>query len=86
MAREGELMVGISVKMPEPLAAEVAAVAHRRGVSKSALIRKAIETFLSGDGAMRPRSPLDLVADLVGNCEGPADLSTNKEYMEGFGR
>ena len=73
------------MKMPEPLAAEVAAVAHRKGVSKSALIREAIETFLNGDEAHHPRSALDLVADLVGACEGPADLSVNKKYMEGFG-
>ena len=78
-------MVGISLKMPEPLAAEVAAVAQRRGVSKSALIREAIETFLNGDEAHHPRSALDLVADLVGACEGPEDLSVNKKYMEGFG-
>ena len=78
-------MVGISLKMPEPLAAEVAAVAHRKGVSKSALIREAIETFLNGDEAHHPRSALDLVVDLVGACEGPADLSVNKKYMEGFG-
>lgn len=79
-------MVGISLKMPEPLAAEVAAVAHRMGVSKSALIREAIEMCLSGDETSRPRSALELVADLVGSCEGPADLSTNKKYMEGFGQ
>ena len=78
-------MVGVSLKMPELLAAEVAAVAHRKGVSKSALIREAIETFLSGDEANHPRSALDLVADLVGACEGPEDLSVNKKYMEGFG-
>lgn len=79
-------MVGISLKMPEPLAEEVAAVAHRRGMSISALIREAVEAFLGGDAAVRPKSALDLVGDLVGSCEGPADLSTNKEYMEGFGQ
>ena len=78
-------MTGISLKMPESLAAEVAAVAHRKGVSKSALIREAIERFLSGDEAKHPRSALDLVADLAGACEGPEDLSVNKKYMEGFG-
>ena len=71
--------------MPEALAAEVAAVARRKGVSKSALIREAIETYLIADEAARPRSALDLVADLIGSCEGPADLSTNKKYMECVG-
>ena len=70
--------------MPEPLAAQVAAVASHRGMSKSALIREAIETFLDGDVASHPRSALDLVADLVGACEGPADLSFNRKYMEGL--
>ena len=78
-------MATVSLKMPEPLAAEVAAVARRRGVSKSALIREAIETFLSTDEVARPKSALDLVADLAGSCEGPEDLSTNPKYMEGFG-
>ncbi len=78
-------MAAISLKMPEQLAAEVAAVAHRRGVSKSALIREAIETFLGADEVGHPRSALDIVADLAGSCEGPEDLSTNKKYMEGFG-
>lgn len=78
-------MATVSLKMPEPLAAEVAAVARRRGVSKSALIREAIEKFLMADEARQPRSALDLVADLAGSCEGPEDLSTNKKYMEGFG-
>ena len=32
----------ISLKMPDPLAAELAEMAQRRGVSKSALIREAL--------------------------------------------
>ena len=78
-------MVGISPKMPASLVAEVAAVAHRNGVTKSATIRGAIKTIPSGDEAARPRSALEPVADLVGICEGPTDLSTNKKYMEGIG-
>lgn len=39
------------------------------------------------DDAMRPTagSCLDLAGDLVGCLEGPADLSTNSKYFEGFG-
>ncbi|MCZ0936598.1 MAG: ribbon-helix-helix domain-containing protein [Gemmatimonadetes bacterium] len=78
-------MAIVSLRMSEHLAAEVHVAARRRGVSASALIREAIETFLSGDDAAQPRSALDLVADLAGSCEGPEDLSTNKKYMEGLG-
>ena len=73
-----------SLKVPEPLAAEIAAVARRRGISKSALIREAVRTFLSTEQA-EPRSALDRTHDLVGAFEGPEDLSTNPEYVKGFG-
>ena len=77
-------MITTSLKVPEPLAAEIAAVARRRGISKSALIREAVRTFLSTEQA-EPRSALDRMHDLVGAFEGPEDLSTNPEYMKGFG-
>ena len=28
----------------------------------------------------------DLVNDLIGSCDEPADLSANKNYMEGLGK
>ena len=35
----------------------------------------------------KPMSALELAGDLVGCLDGgPSDLSTNKAYMEGFGR
>jgi hypothetical protein len=30
-------------------------------------------------------SAWDLVKDLIGSAEGPPDLSTNREYLQGFG-
>ena len=76
----------ISLKMPEPLALELSAAASRRGISKSALVREAIQTFLLADEATRRQeSALTRVADLVGAFSGPADLSTNKDHLEGFG-
>ena len=78
-------MVTISLRIPESLAAEVAAAARRNGVSEAALMRDALEAFLDPGEASHARSALDLARDLVGICEGPKDLSTNAEYMEGFG-
>ena len=78
-------MVSVSLRMPKSLAGDVAAAAHRKGVSKSALIREAIDAFLDGEGAGGPESALDLVLDLAGSCEGPEDLSTNRKHMQGFG-
>ena len=75
-------MVSMSLKMPAHLAARIRDVAEDRGVSKSALMREAIERHLSGG---TPQSAFDLMADLVGRWEGPPDLSTNPKYMESFG-
>ncbi|MCY4182637.1 MAG: ribbon-helix-helix protein, CopG family [Gammaproteobacteria bacterium] len=72
--------------MPETLSAELAAAARRRGISKSALVREAIQSFLLADEAAGGREPgLTRIADLVGAFTGPADLSVNDKYLEGFG-
>ena len=76
----------ISLKVPDPLADELAKVAQRQGVSKSALIRDALEAYLQTHGAERPCSALAQVADLRGILSGPEDLSTNKDYLRKFGR
>ena len=79
-------MSTISFKVPETLEAELSAAASRRGVSKSALVREAIQSYLLfEETAERPESALSQVADLVGAFSGPADLSVSRKYMEGFG-
>ena len=76
----------ISLKMPDPLAAELAEMAQRRGVSKSALIREALEAYLQTAGAEPAGSALSQVGDLRGILSGPEDLSANKDYLRKFGR
>ncbi len=76
----------VSVKMPDPLAAELAATARRKGMSKSALIREALAVYLERSETQRPGSALTRVADLEGIICGPEDLSVNQDYLEEFGR
>ena len=73
----------ISLKMPEPLAIRLEDAARKKGVSKSALIRDALEVYLQAD---RAESALSQVADLAGILSGPEDLSVNKDYLRNFGR
>ena len=73
----------VTVKLPEILSRTLDHEARRRGITKSAVIRESIERTLAesrhqNEGA----SCLDLVADLVGIFEGPADSSVNKEYLD----
>lgn len=79
-------MSTISLKMPETLSAELSAAARRRGISKSALVREAVASFLLADRAAGTKgSALARVADLAGAFPGPADLSVNGKYLDGFG-
>lgn len=79
-------MTPVSLKMPRRLVVEVSEAARRRGVSRSALIREALEAFLSEERVTQPESALSLALDLVGAFPGPEDLSTNPDYMRGFGQ
>ena len=76
----------ISLKVPEPLAIRLKDTARQKGVSKSVLIRAALEAYLQTDGAERPESALSQVADLAGMLSGPEDLSVNKDYLRNFGQ
>jgi Arc/MetJ-type ribon-helix-helix transcriptional regulator len=83
-------MAVISLKLTEDLDAQLTAQAQRRRLSKSELVRRALTAFLQsseqGGGDLKPQSAADLLADLVGCCEGgPADLSSNSAHLSEFG-
>ena len=83
-------MAVISLKLTEALDAQLTEQAHRRRLSKSELVRRALTAFLQSseldiEGGSS-QSAADLLADLVGCCEdGPADLSSNPAYLSDFG-
>ena len=81
-------MKTISVKLPESLDKAVAQAARRRGRTKSALVREALEAAVREErtpGARR-LSCLDLAGDLVGCVSGPGDLSNKKKHLKGYGQ
>lgn len=55
-------------------------------MSKSAVIRDALEAYLKRDGRGGAGSALDQAKDLAGCLAGPGDLSFNKKYLKDFGR
>lgn len=79
-------MTTFSLKIPETLAIRLQETARQRGVSMSVLIRNALEVYLESDVVEEPRSALSQAADFAGVLCGPEDLSTNKDYLENFGR
>jgi hypothetical protein len=79
-------MATLSFKASRSLVQDVAQEARRRGISKSELLRKAAETETKRGRQRRKPTFLELAGDLIGSVKGgPPDLSSNPEYMEGFG-
>lgn len=71
-----------SFKLPEELDQSLTAMARERHVSRSALVREAIENLAKPTR----RSALDLAGSLVGSLDRPSDLSTSPRHMKGFGK
>lgn len=82
-------MRSLSLKVSENLDRGIADLAARRGISKSALIREAVSDLIARERAPEPnggKSFLALAEDLAGTLDGPEDLSTNPDYLNGYGQ
>jgi len=73
-------MKTFTIRLTEPLAAEIEAEARRRKISKSDVVRERLETATRRRGRA---AALNSIADLIGSVDGlPADLSMRKkEYL-----
>jgi hypothetical protein len=80
-------MKTLTVRLPEPLAADIEAESRRRGLSKSDIVRERLER--ARETTELPPSLAD-IADLVGSVDGlPTDLSARKKHylkLWGYGR
>ena len=71
-----------SIKLPRTLSAKVSRLAKRRNVSRTEIVRDALEAYTSEDRL----SASSAVSDLKGCLKGlPRDLSTNHKYLKGYG-
>ena len=81
-------MKTLTVRLPEPLVADIDAESRGRRISKSDVIRERLQ--LATGPERRQPAALDAIADLIGSVDGlPADLSTQKKHYlrsTGYGR
>lgn len=79
-------MKTITVRLPEPMAADIEAESRDRGISKSDVVRERLKR------AKKPKRPasLEAIADLIGAADDlPSDLSARVDYYlkkTGYGR
>jgi hypothetical protein len=76
-------MKTLSVKLPKHLAGWLSRRSKELGRTQSDLVREALEQQRGGGGTP---SCHDLMQDLCGSFDAPADLSSNPKYMRDFGR
>lgn len=81
-------MKTITVRLPEPLVAEIEAESRGRKCSKSDVVRERLQR--AARPTRRQSTSLNAIADLIGSVDGlPADLSARKkQYLKtsGYGK
>ncbi len=79
-------MVTMTVKLPPATSAKLTAAARGRRVSKSQIVREALDKHLKSNGKKHRPTFGELAGHLAGCIKNaPRDLATNPKYMEGFG-
>jgi Arc/MetJ-type ribon-helix-helix transcriptional regulator len=78
-------MKTLTVRLPEPLVADIEAESRGRGCSKSDIVRERL--LRVARPTRRPSPPLAAIADLIGSVDGlPADVSARtKRYLRATG-
>lgn len=79
-------MNAISIKLPDALHHALVQKAKSSASRQSDIVRLALAAYLKNDAQDQPGSCAVKAARWVGMVDGPADLSTNPEYMAGFGQ
>lgn len=75
-------MKPISIKLPKNLEALLDELARARGMSRSAVVREALQAYAAG---ATTGSVVESAGELVGSLDGPRDLSTAAKHLRGFG-
>jgi len=78
----------LTIKIPLRLEQDIAMASQREHLSKSELVRRAVQVYIGQIPAQTlKQSALDKAGDLVGCFSGgPSDLSTNPRHLDDFGR
>jgi Arc/MetJ-type ribon-helix-helix transcriptional regulator len=79
-------MKTIALKLPDELLTKIEHAANKRGKTRSAVMREALEDFLADNRNLAGGSCLDLARDLAGCVQAPEDLSTNPTHMDDYGK
>ena len=73
-----------TIKLPGQLSERVTRLARKRRVTRSALVREALDRLTTDQGK---ESFVDRIAAFVGVADDlPSDLSSNPRHLKGYGK
>jgi len=76
-------MIVKTLKIPASLSARIQRRARATKSTVSSVMREAIERGLGEEAGL---NMADELKDIIGSASGPGDLSTNKAYLNDYGR
>ncbi len=76
----------LTLKIPGIIKEKLKTYSKRKGLSKSEIVRNALLDYFDKDDLDKQGTFYDLAKDLAGSVKDAPDLSTNKEYLSGYGQ
>ena len=76
----------LTLKIPVVIKEKLKTYSKRIGLSRSEIVRKALLEYFDKDGLDKQGTFYDLAKDLAGSVKGSSDLSTNTDYLSGYGQ
>jgi predicted transcriptional regulator len=76
----------MTLKIPDVIKEKLKKFSEKKGISKSEIVRNALIEYLDKDDIIKKGTFMDLAADLAGSVDEKADLSTNKKYLNNYGK
>ena len=76
----------MTLKIPDVIKEKLKNFSKKKGLSKSEIVRNALIEYLDKDDVIKKGTFMDLAMDLAGSVDEKRDLSTNKKYLEEYGK
>jgi predicted transcriptional regulator len=76
----------LTLKIPDVIKEKLKTYSRLKGLSRSEIVRNALLDYFDRDDLEKQGTFYDLAKDLAGSVKGSSDLSTNKEYLSGYGQ
>ena len=76
----------LTLKITGAIKEKLKTYSKRKGLSRSEIVRNALLEYFDRDELDKQGTFYDLAKDLAGSVKGSSDLSSNKDYLSGYGR